>query len=197
MYPHSLQQCPFPHPICKLYSINFFADFPPVLHPHRFLSGSLKHLAGSGKPHPCDKTRWPQRNCCHRVCWRQEGPGRPTNHLWQLAECWKYWHTSRATWEPWPTGLPQSLPWATSIARTRLQGHSGRRDKDILILIVFCTRLALTLGFKSLLCLSSSAASTNPGLLPFSQGRGGERGQKFGLSSLLCLTHGNPFKVTP
>lgn len=167
MYPHSLQRYPFPHPICKLDSNNFLADSHRAASPQV----SSQEASSSGSPHPCDKTCWPQRNCVTRVCWRQEGPGHPASCLWQLAECWKYWHTSGATWEPWPTGLPQSLPWATPTARTRLQGHSGRRDKDILILVVFCTRFALTLCFKSLFCLSSSAASTNPGLLPFSMGQ--------------------------
>lgn len=173
MYPRYLQQCPFPHPICKLDSINFLADFPSVLHPHRVSSQEASStLQVLGTVTPVTKPSGLRGTAVTRVCWRQEGPGHPTNRLWQLAQCWKYQHTSGATWEPWPTGLPQSLTWATPTAGTRLQGHSGRRDKDTLIAMVFCTGLALTLCFKSLLCLSSSAASTNPGSLPFSMGHG-------------------------
>lgn len=58
--------CPFPHPICKLDSINFLADFPSVLHPHRGSPQEASSTLQALGTLTCDKTLWPERNCCHQ-----------------------------------------------------------------------------------------------------------------------------------
>lgn len=193
--------------------MNSLADFLSPLHPQRLSSQDAPStLLGLGTLTHVTKPAGLRGTAVTGVCWRQQGPRHPINCLWQLAQCQQHWCTSGAPGEPWPTpGLPeicpdagicqlacteQGFPGPAPAAGKRLQGHPCRGGKGTLLLVVSCTGLAHALCFKSLRCCGSSPAPANPLLPPFSWGSREEWGQKFSLSSQLCLTHGNPFKIT-